>query len=89
MLTTREEACERTLVSDLKSIQEVHYHKLVHKDVIISDKFFLKKQIILELFVTGNVLHVLDTVVLQTNRDASPLSRKKWGKEMDLNVLML
>lgn len=77
MLTTHEEACERTLGSDLKSIQEVHYHKLVHKDVIISDKFFLKKQIILELFVTGNVLNVLDTVVLQTNRDASPLSRKK------------
>lgn len=39
-----------------------------------------KNQIILELIVTGNALNVLDTVILQINRDASPLSRKKMGK---------
>lgn len=61
-----------------------YYHKLAHKRVIISVKSFLKKKsTISELFITGMLFNGLDTVILQINKDASPLSRKKEGKEMD------
>lgn len=57
------------------------YHKLAQKFVIISVKSF--KSTTSELFITGIIFNVLDTVILYIYKDDPHLKRKKDRKEVD------